>query len=341
MNSKKILVTGAGGFIGGHFSRYLKNKGYWVRGVDIKRHQWMKSSEFCDEFFHLDLTDWNNVRTSVQNIDEIYNFAANMGGIGYIMSQYAEVIHDSISINKNIAEAARMYDVDKIFFSSSACIYPEYLQEKTHSESNKEYILSEKDAFPADPDSFYGWEKLFSEILYWSYYIDYGIDIRIARFHNIQGIYTEWKEPKCKAPAALSRKIAQLPKKGGEIEIWGDGNQVRTFLDITDCIEGVYKLMNCNNSKYYKLGNKNKPRPPALNIGSTEETTITNLVDLLSKIAEKPIKKVYNMTKPQGVRSRSADISSSKKILNWEPKITLSETMERLYKWVEREVSKK
>jgi len=256
------------------------------------------------------------------------------------MTNFAEVVHDNIAINMNIAEASRRFDVEKVFFSSSACIYPEYLQDKDYGELGDKYILKESNAFPAEPDSFYGWEKLFSEILYWAYHNDYNLDIRIARFHNIQGIYTEWKEPRCKAPAALSRKIAMLPKEGGSIEVWGDGNQVRSFLDIRDCCEGVYKLMLCSNHKYYSIGERGKAKPPALNIGSDQEITINGLVDLLSSISGKIVKKTYNLTKPQGVRSRSADLTLVKEKINWGPTIPLKTTMIGLYEWVNNEINK-
>ena len=338
MSDKRIVVTGAGGFIGGHMSRFLKEKGYWVRGVDIKPHRWMRKDEFCDEFLLLDLTRYENVVESVRGVDEVYNFAANMGGIGFIMTYFADVMRDSVSINTNVAEACRRMDVEKVFFSSSACVYPEYLQDRDYEQLDGKYVLAEKDAFPADPDSFYGWEKLFAEQLYWSYYLDYGLDIRIARFHNIQGIYTEWEEPRCKAPAALSRKIAMLPPNGGTIEVWGDGKQVRTFLDVRDCCEAVYRLMQIRNEKIYKLGVKNKPRPPAINIGSDEETTINNLIDMIAGIANKKVEKKHNLTKPQGVRSRSADLKNVKEIINWEPNYTLRNTMKWLYCWVNNEI---
>ena len=170
--------------------------------------RWMKRGEFCDEFLLLDLTNEKNADIAVNGVDYVYNLAANMGGIGYITKYYADVMRDSISINKNILESSRKYDINKIFFSSSACLYPEYLQNKNYQELGDSYRLRETQVFPADPDSFYGWEKLFSELLYWAYYLDYGLDFRIARFHNIQGIFTEWEEPRCKAPGALSRKIA-------------------------------------------------------------------------------------------------------------------------------------
>ena len=335
--STKVLVTGAGGFIGGHLSKYLKEKGYWVRGVDIKPHKWMKKEDFCDEFLQLDLRKMENATEAVRGIDEVYTLAANMGGIGFIMKNFGKVMYDSVSINTNLVEVCRRFDVAKILFSSSACIYPQYLQDKDYQELEGKYRLKESNAFPADPDSFYGFEKLFSELLYWSYYLDYGLNIRLVRFHNIQGIYTEWQEPRCKAPAALSRKIALLPPEGGTIEIWGDGKQVRTFLDVRDCCEGVYKTMKCSNDAFYALGEKDKLRPPSLNIGSDEEISINELVDMLADIANKKVNKKHDLTKPEGVRSRSADLTLVKKTINWQKKYKLRQTMEWLYKWIEKE----
>jgi len=334
-----VVVLGAGGFIGSWMSRYLMGNGYSVTGVDIKEHEWMEKSEFCDEFLKLDLRNMDNVNKVVKGKDEVYQFAADMGGIGFIMAKHADVISNSVTINRNVAEACRIFDVDKVFFSSSACIYPEYLQDEDFEKLSGSYVLKESDAFPADPDSFYGFEKLFSELLYWAYHLDYGLDIRIARYHNIQGTMTTWQEPRCKAPAALCRKIAELPSEGGEIEVWGDGHQVRTFLNVKDCCEANYRLMQCQDDNYYALGEIGKPRPPAVNIGSDEEITINSLVNMIAEIAGKEVKMRYDLSKPQGVRSRSADLTIIKELLNWERKYSLRNTMEELYPWVESEVS--
>lgn len=337
--NKNVVVLGAGGFIGSWMSKYLMEKGYNVTGVDIKEHEWMERSEFCDEFLKLDLRKMDNVIKAVKGKDEVYQFAADMGGIGFIMAKHADVISNSVTINKNVAEACRIFDVDKLFFSSSACIYPQHLQDKDFEKTTGLYVLKESDAFPADPDSFYGFEKLFSELLYWAYHLDYGLDIRIARYHNIQGTMTTWREPRCKAPAALCRKIAELPPEGGEIEVWGDGHQVRTFLNVEDCCEATYRLMHCQDNKYYALGELGKPRPPAVNIGSDEEITINALVKMIAEIAGKEVKIRYDLSKPQGVRSRSSDLTIVKDLLDWEPKYSLHDTMEDLYPWVESEVN--
>jgi nucleoside-diphosphate-sugar epimerase len=287
----------------------------------------------------LDLTQWSDVVEAVRGVDQVYNLAANMGGIGFIMTNFAPVLWDNVTLNKNIVEACRRFNVERVLFSSSACIYPQYKQDKDFEELEGKYVLKEGDAFPADPDSFYGWEKLFSEIIYWAYYLDYGLDVRIVRYHNIQGTMTEWQEPRCKAPAALCRKVAELPPEGGTIEVWGDGHQVRTFLNVRDCCEATYLTMNCSNKKYYLLGEEGKPRPPALNIGSNEEVTINGLVDMIEHISGKKIEKKYDLSKPQGVRSRSADLTLVEETLKWTPVYTLKETIEELYQWVDSHVN--
>jgi nucleoside-diphosphate-sugar epimerase len=317
---EKVLVTGAGGFIGHHLVRFLKKKGYWVRGVDIKYPEYSPKDE-ADEFLLLDLRDFRNCLEAVKGIDKVYQLAANMGGIGFITSVKADVVRDNVLINVNMAEACRLSEVKRIFFSSSACIYPKYKQENQDVTS-----LKESDAYPADPEDGYGWEKLFSEHVYQKYNEDYGLDIRIARYHNIFGPEGTYEGGREKAPAALCRKIA-LAKDGGEIEIWGDGNQTRSFLYVADCVEGSYLLMESDFKE-------------PLNIGSDRLVTINELADIIIKISGKKITKKYNLSAPQGVRGRNSDNTLCKKVLGWEPKISLEEGLEKTYRWIEEQVKK-
>lgn len=317
---EKILVTGAGGFIGHHLVRYLKNKGYWVRGVDIKYPEFSSSSE-ADEFLLLDLRNFRNCMEAVKDIDKVYTLAANMGGIGFITSVRADVMRDNVLINTNMAEATRLSGVKRLFFSSSACIYPTFKQE-----SPDVTALKEKEAYPADPDNEYGWEKLYSERVYKSYEKDHGLDIRIARYHNIFGPESAYAGGREKAPAALCRKIAKI-EDGGEIEIWGDGKQTRSFCYIDDCLEGTYRLMESN----YK---------EPLNIGSDKLVTIDELVDIISSIAGKNIKKTYNKNKPQGVRGRNSDNTLCEKVLSWTPKVPLKEGLKKNYQWIKKMVER-
>jgi GDP-D-mannose 3',5'-epimerase len=317
---KKILVTGAGGFIGSHMIRCLKDEGHWVRGVDIKKPEFMRSC--ADEFVLVDLRNEEGARRVTRGMEQVYNFAANMGGIGFITRVKADVTHDNVLINANMLKACVENNVEKFFFSSSACIYPQELQKDDSYVAN----LKELDAYPAQPDSPYGWEKLFTEIMCKSFDEDYGLENRIARYHNIYGPEGTYKGGREKAPAALCRKVA-VAKDGESITIWGNGKQIRSFLYIDDCLEATKLLMESDCKE-------------PLNIGSDKAITINELADIIIKISGKNIEKKYDLTKPIGVRSRNADITLLKKKLNWQPKVTYKEGLEKTYRWVEKQVNK-
>lgn len=319
MEKEKILITGAGGFIGHHLVRFLQAKGYWVRGVDIKYPEFSPKGE-ADEFLLLDLRDFRNCTEAVRGMDKVYTLAANMGGIGFITNVKADVLRDNALININMAEAAANAKIKRLFYSSSACIYPTYKQEKTEV-----VALKESDAYPADPDNEYGWEKLFSERVYKSYEQDYGLQVRIARFHNIYGPEGTYEGGKEKAPAAISRKIA-LAKDGDTIDIWGDGKQTRSFCYIDDCLQGIYKLMESDFKQ-------------PLNIGSDRLVTVDGLVGIISKIAGKTISIKHELEKPQGVRGRNSDNTLCKQTLNWEPRISLEDGLQKTYSWIEGQMS--
>ena len=316
---KKALVTGAGGFIGHHLVSYLKSLDYWVRGVDIKYPEFGTTQ--ADDFQILDLRKYDNCLTAVMGIDEVYALAANMGGIGFIETVKAEVMRDNVLINTHTIEASRLADVDRILYTSSACIYPRYLQEQPDVKP-----LAEDMAYPADPDNEYGWEKLFTERLLTDYHEEYGVKGRIVRFHNIFGPLGTYDGGREKSPAAACRKVA-LVEDGGTIEIWGDGNQTRSYCYIDDCVEGIYKLMQSD-------------CPNPMNIGSDRLVTINELFDIVAKIANKKIVKEYDLTKPQGVRGRNADNTMAKEVLGWEPRISLEEGLEKTYNWIHSELKK-
>ncbi len=320
MAQKTAIVCGAGGFIGGHLVNRLKDEGYWVRGVDLKENEWGNMN--ADDFVLGDLRDPKVcARLFDRPIDEVYQLAADMGGAGYIFTgeHDADVMHNSALINLNMAKLCVEHNVKKVFYSSSACIYPAYNQQDPDNPK-----CSEDSAYPAMPDSEYGWEKLFSERLYLAFMRNYGLNVRIARLHNIFGPQGTWRGGREKAPAAICRKVA-MAKDGDEIEIWGDGNQTRSFLYIDECIEGIRRMMESD-------------FPGPLNIGSEEMVTINQLVDLVCEIAGKRLKKRYDLTKPQGVRGRNSDNRLIREKLGWAPSMPLREGLKRTYAWIEEQV---
>lgn len=314
---ERVLVTGGGGFIGHHLVKYLKKKGYWVRGVDIKYPEFEETA--ADEFLKLDLREFNNCLKATKKINHVYNLAANMGGIGFIETVHAEVVRDNLLINTYMLETSRKNGVERFFFSSSACIYPRYKQKSPDNPG-----LKESDAYPADCDNEYGWEKLITERQCWNYYTDYGLETRVARFHNVYGPLGTWQGGREKSPAAICRKVA-LAEDGGVIEVWGDGKQARSYTYIDDCCEGVYRLM---------MSDYRKP----LNIGSDRLVTINELIDIVAKIARKKINKKYDLSKPQGVRGRNSDNSLIKKILRWSPSTPLEVGLKKTYLWIEQQI---
>ncbi|MCL4200359.1 NAD-dependent epimerase/dehydratase family protein [Patescibacteria group bacterium] len=317
--NKKALVCGAGGFIGGHLVKRLKKEGYWVRGVDIKQHEYSKSQ--ADEFVVGDLRD-QRFCEKVFNLpfDEVYQLAADMGGAGYIFTgdHDADVMHNSAQINLNALHFGKLAKIKKIFFSSSACIYPERNQMDPNNPN-----CAESSAYPAAPDSEYGWEKIFGERMYLAYKRNYGMEVRIARFHNIFGPEGSWNNGKEKSPAAICRKVAQA-KDGGTIEMWGDGKQTRSYLYIDECLEGVRRLM------------KSTFTGP-VNIGSEEMVSINELAEMVMDIAGKKLQ-IKHVEGPLGVRGRSSDNRLIKKELGWAPSTKLYDGLTKTYAWIEQQV---
>ena len=316
-----VLVTGAGGFIGHHLTLFLKERGYWVRGVDIKHPEYAPTE--ADEFKILDLRRWDNCLQATHGVDEVYALAADMGGMGFISAHHSQILHNNGLINFHTLEAARIKRVKRYLYTSSACIYPEYLQTEADVRA-----LREEDAYPAAPQDAYGWEKLITERLCTHYREDYGIETRIVRFHNIFGPLGTWEGGREKAPAAMCRKVAVAKLTGNpEVEIWGDGEQTRSFCYIDDCVTGIYKLMRSDHAE-------------PLNLGQDRLVSINQLADLVATAAGIQICKRH-VSGPQGVRGRNSDNSRLREVLHWEPQISLEEGLRRTYRWIEEQVREK
>jgi len=316
----KALITGGCGFIGSHLANYLRRKGHEVLAVDIKP---LRSSYLRLEtsFRQADLRKFPSCLELTKGVNYVYHLAANMGGIGYITRVQAPIMRDNTLMNLNILEACRVNQVQRVFFSSSACVYPLYRQEQALVEG-----LRESDVYPANPNESYGWEKLYMEKLMEAYHKDYGLNVRIGRLHNIYGPHGPYKGGREKAPAALCRKVA-LAEDGGSVTVWGNGGQTRSFLYIDDCLRGVDMLMESDYDK-------------PLNIGSDRLLTVDELAQIIIRISGKNLSLRHDLSKPQGVRGRNADLTLVRKILGWEPSIGLEEGLRRTYDWVCQEMGK-
>ncbi|MCE3553473.1 NAD-dependent epimerase/dehydratase family protein [Pseudonocardia sp. RS11V-5] len=311
---KRVCVTGAGGFIGHHLVTFLKERGYWVRGVDLKYPEYTEVD--ADEFELLDLRRWDAALQAMRGVDQVYALAADMGGMGYISTHHAEILRNNSLINLHTLDAALINGVQRYLYSSSACIYPEYLQTEADV-----VPLKESDAYPAQPQDAYGWEKLFTELLC-SYYADeYPMETRIVRFHNIYGPLGTYDGGREKAPAAICRKVA-LAEDGDSIEIWGDGEQTRSFCYIDDCVEGIYRIMQSDYAK-------------PLNLGTDEMVSIKQLAHMVTELAGKRDISLEHVPGPQGVRGRNSDNSLLRKVLGWEPATSLRDGLVPTYEWIE------
>ncbi len=317
---ERILITGGGGFIGSHLAKYLYSQGHFVRIADIKFDDYIQEKHYTEQL-QLDLRKLENCLKATERVDKVYNLAANMGGIGFITSVFADVMHDNVLINTYMLEAAVQNKVKRFLFSSSACIYPNYKQTKSEVAG-----LKEEDAYPADPNEAYGWEKLFTEEMVKAYQKDYGLDVRIVRYHNIYGPEGTYKGGKEKAPAALCRKVAGASDPG-VLTIWGDGTATRSFCYIDDCVRGTVMLMESDYDK-------------PINIGSDRLVSVDELADIIIKISGKKITKTYDLSEPEGVKGRNADLTLVKKVLGWEPQVSLEEGLERAFRWISMMVKK-